>query len=167
MSWSISTFSAAKEMEEQTESAGVLFTGCYLQVDVYPKHVCMHYIKSDFKCHATFIQLLALFNSFSIYTVAWVQPHIWEDFVYKCYVHILIVTAERDIWWTIWRCYFLTQEQVHLYIPVWTPWLFVYMYDFTCIGSVHVPDSVMWRYIFRPIEVYIRVLSVMTKLTLE
>ena len=46
MSWSISTFSAAKEMEEQTEGAGVLFTGCYLQVnvDVYPKHVCVHYV---------------------------------------------------------------------------------------------------------------------------
>ena len=51
MSWSISTFSAAKEMEEQTESAGVLFAGCYLQVnaDVYPKHVCVHYVKSEFK----------------------------------------------------------------------------------------------------------------------
>ena len=46
LSWSISTFSAAKEMEEQTESASVLFTRCYLQVDadIYSKHVCVQYI---------------------------------------------------------------------------------------------------------------------------
>lgn len=87
-------------MEEQTESTGVLFTRCYLQVDadVYSKHVCVQYVKSAVKKHhATIIQLLALHNSLSILTVVWVQPYVWEGFVSEGYVHIPIVTAEQDI----------------------------------------------------------------------
>lgn len=57
MSWIISTFSAAKEMEEQAESAGVLFTGCYLQVvQMSTPSLCVCTMsRVNLKRHATFV----------------------------------------------------------------------------------------------------------------